>query len=83
MTGIRIDPDARTARAQAGVLLGEMDRESQAFGHAVPAGIVTHTGLAGLTLGRAHNRIILHVRCTHSRGPAVRRAHSEWSTVVA
>jgi len=51
MKGIRVDPQARTARAQAGVLLGDMDRETQAFGLAVPAGIVTHTGLAGLTLG--------------------------------
>jgi hypothetical protein len=51
MRGIRVDPDTRTARAQAGVLLGELDRETQAFGLAVPAGIVTHTGLAGLTLG--------------------------------
>jgi hypothetical protein len=51
MKGIRVDPESRTARAQAGVLLGEMDRETQAFGLAIPAGIVTHTGLAGLTLG--------------------------------
>ena len=51
MRGIRVDPSAPTARAQAGVLLGELDRETQAFGLAVPAGIVTHTGLAGLTLG--------------------------------
>jgi FAD/FMN-containing dehydrogenase len=51
MRGIRVDPIARTARAQAGVLLGDLDRETQAFGLAVPAGIVTHTGLAGLTLG--------------------------------
>ena len=51
MKGIRVDPDARTARAQAGVLLGELDRETQAFALAVPSGIVTHTGLAGLTLG--------------------------------
>jgi FAD/FMN-containing dehydrogenase len=51
MKGIRVDPEARTARAQAGVLLGELDRETQAFGLGVPAGIVTHTGLAGLTLG--------------------------------
>jgi hypothetical protein len=51
MKGIRVDPEARTARAQAGVLLGEMDRETQAFGFAIPAGIVTTTGLAGLTLG--------------------------------
>jgi len=51
MKGIRVDPAARTVRAQAGVLLGELDREAQAFGLAVPAGIVTHTGIAGLTLG--------------------------------
>ena len=51
MKGIRVDPIARTATVQAGVLLGELDRETQAFGLAVPAGIVTHTGLAGLTLG--------------------------------
>jgi FAD binding domain-containing protein/berberine-like enzyme len=51
MRGIRVDPIRRTVRAQAGVLLGELDRETQAFGLAVPAGIVTHTGLAGLTLG--------------------------------
>src|SRR4029450_43380 len=37
--------------AQAGVVLGEMDRETQAFGFAIPAGIVTTTGLAGLTRG--------------------------------
>ena len=51
MGGIRVDPHQRTARAQAGVLLGDLDRETQEFGLAVPAGIVTHTGLAGLTLG--------------------------------
>ena len=51
MKGVRVDPEAGTARAQAGVLLGELDRETQTFGFAVPSGIVTHTGLAGLTLG--------------------------------
>jgi FAD/FMN-containing dehydrogenase len=51
MKGIRVDLERRTVRAQAGVRLGELDRETQAFGMAVPAGIVTHTGLAGLTLG--------------------------------
>ena len=51
MKRIHVDAEARTVRAQAGVLLGELDRETQAVGLAVPAGIVTHTGLAGLTLG--------------------------------
>jgi hypothetical protein len=51
MKGVRVNLANRTVRAQAGVRLGELDRETQAFGLAVPAGIVTHTGLAGLTLG--------------------------------
>ena len=41
MKGIRVDPGARTARAQAGVLLGELDQATQAHMLAVPAGIVT------------------------------------------
>jgi FAD/FMN-containing dehydrogenase len=51
MKEIQVDLEARTVRAQAGTLLGELDKETQAFGLSVPAGIVTHTGLAGLTLG--------------------------------
>ena len=51
MKGITVDPDGRTARVEAGVLLGELDAATQAHGLAVPAGIVTHTGVAGLTLG--------------------------------
>jgi FAD/FMN-containing dehydrogenase len=51
MKGIRVDPEARTARVQAGVLWGELDRETQAFGLATTGGIVSHTGVAGLTLG--------------------------------
>jgi FAD/FMN-containing dehydrogenase len=51
MKGVRVDPEKMTARVQAGVLLGELDKETQAFGLAVPSGIVTHTGVAGLTLG--------------------------------
>jgi hypothetical protein len=51
MDGIDVDPYARTARAEAGVLLGELDLETQRFGFAVPAGVVSHTGIAGLTLG--------------------------------
>src|SRR5262245_28040091 len=51
MKGVRVDPHARTARAEAGVLWGELDRETQVHGLATVGGIVTHTGIAGLTLG--------------------------------
>ncbi len=51
MSEIRVDPDSRTATVQAGTLLGELDQATQQFGMAVPSGIVTHTGVAGLTLG--------------------------------
>ncbi len=51
MKGIYVDPARRTARAQAGVKLGEFDRETQAFGLATPLGIMSDTGIAGVTLG--------------------------------
>ena len=51
MKGIRVDPIAHTARAEPGVLWGELDRETQLHGLATVGGIVTHTGIAGLTLG--------------------------------
>lgn len=51
MSQVRVDREAGTVRAQAGVLLGELDHATQEFGLAVPVGSVTHTGLAGLTLG--------------------------------
>jgi FAD/FMN-containing dehydrogenase len=51
LKGIRVDPMARTARAQGGVLWREFDRETQAFGLATTGGTVSNTGIAGLTLG--------------------------------
>jgi FAD/FMN-containing dehydrogenase len=51
MKGQWVDPERRTARAQPGLLWGELDRETQAFGLATTGGIISHTGIAGLTLG--------------------------------
>src|SRR3712207_2496841 len=51
MKGVRVDPVARTARAEPGLLWGELDRETQAFGLATVGGTVATTGIAGLTLG--------------------------------
>ena len=51
MKGVAVDPSSRRVRAQPGVLLGELDAATQALGLAVPAGINSLTGLAGLALG--------------------------------
>jgi FAD/FMN-containing dehydrogenase len=51
MTGSRVDPLARTIRVEGGCLNEHLDRESQVFGLAATGGIVSHTGVGGLTLG--------------------------------
>jgi FAD/FMN-containing dehydrogenase len=47
MKGIRVDPARRTVRAEAGLTLGEFDRETQAFGLATTLGTVSRTGISG------------------------------------
>jgi FAD/FMN-containing dehydrogenase len=51
MKSVRIDPEARTARAEPGVTWSDFDHEAQAFGLATTGGVVATTGIAGLTLG--------------------------------
>lgn len=51
LKGIRVDPELRTVRVEAGCTQGDVDHVAHAFGLAVPAGIVSSTGIAGLTLG--------------------------------
>jgi FAD/FMN-containing dehydrogenase len=51
MKGMRVDPVRRIAVAQAGLTWGDYDRETQAFGLASTGGVISTTGIAGLTLG--------------------------------
>ena len=51
MKGIRVDPQARRVIAQGGVTWGELDHETAAFGLATTGGLVSTTGIGGLTLG--------------------------------
>ena len=51
MKAVHVDSRARTARAEGGTTWGEFDRETQVFGLATTGGLITSTGIAGLTLG--------------------------------
>jgi FAD/FMN-containing dehydrogenase len=54
MRGVRVDPDAQTVRVEGGAQWGDVDHAAHAFGLAVPTGIISTTGVAGLTLGGGH-----------------------------
>lgn len=58
MTGVHVDPVARTVRAQGGATWADVDRETQVFGLATPGGLISTTGIGGLTLhgGMGHLR---------------------------
>ena len=51
MNAITVDPVKKIVRVESGATLGELDKETQKFGLATPVGIVSKTGIAGLTLG--------------------------------
>ena len=51
MRGIRVDPNERTVRVEGGCTWGDVDHATHAFGLATPSGIISTTGVGGLTLG--------------------------------
>lgn len=54
MKGIRVNPEAQTVRAEAGCTWGDVDHATHAFGLATVSGIISTTGVGGLTLGGGH-----------------------------
>lgn len=85
MKGIHVDPQGRTVRAQAGVTLAELDRETQVFGLATPIGVVSETGIAGLTLGggMGHLRRKYGLACDNLIGADIVTADGEFRHLSA
>ncbi|WP_254543801.1 FAD-binding oxidoreductase [Halomarina pelagica] len=85
MDGVRVDPEARTVRAEGGATLGDVDRETQAFGLATPLGVVSETGIAGLTLngGIGHLRRKYGLSCDNLASVDVVTADGEIRTASA
>ncbi|MET7368469.1 FAD-binding oxidoreductase [Streptomyces sp. NPDC005566] len=54
MRGVRVDPATQTAQVDGGAKLGDLDHAAHAFGLGTPAGIMSTTGVGGLTLGGGH-----------------------------
>ena len=71
MRGIRVDPSNKTVRVEGGCVWGDVDHATHAFGLAVPSGILSSTGVGGLTLGGGTG-YLARTLWPHHRQPAQR-----------
>jgi FAD/FMN-containing dehydrogenase len=83
LRGVTVDARRRTARADGGTLLGELDIAAQAHGLVCPVGVVGHTGVAGLTLGGGTGRLQRHFGLTIDNLRAVELVTADGRTVRA
>jgi FAD/FMN-containing dehydrogenase len=83
MRGVEVDAGSRTARANGGAFLGELDVAAQAHGLVCPVGVIGHTGVAGLTLGGGVGRLQRHFGLTIDNLAAVDLVTSDGRLVRA
>src|SRR3981189_136839 len=83
MTGIFVDSQLRTVRVQAGATLGDVDRETHLHGLAVPSGVVSKTGIAGLTLGGGVGWLVRKYGLTCDNVPSCEVVTAEGAIVTA
>jgi hypothetical protein len=85
MSGVLVDPGKKVAHVQGGAVLGDVDRETQAFGLVAPLGVVSETGVAGLTLGGGYGwvRRKYGLACDHIESAQVVCADGQVRTASA
>ena len=78
MRSVRVDPVAKTVRAEGGCTLGDVDHATHAFGLAMPFGIMSTTGVAGLTLGGGLGHLTRNVRSVDRQSAGGRCGAGRW-----